>query len=904
MRARAAAALTASLATLAATPAAEADMASLKDACTVRDAADGSAENGLALPFTFCDDGVPDAGGTNPNPGAARALAVPQRYDGHAGLPPKAAAEPGSGADAGGDIALDADLSVPHGTAAGGLPLMILMHTCCSADKRNFEAATVDAPGELWHYSNAWFASRGYAVLTYTARGFVDANGRGSTGQTQVDSRRYEVNDLQQLACTLAAEDDLDPRQPGAQRIDPRRVVVSGGSYGGGLAWLALTDPDWACAAAGSAIRMRVAAVAPRYGWSDLLYALVPNGSHGGEALPPATVADSATTRPYGMPRRSIVTALFATGRGGDPRTGGHATFTPELDRAVACLSSATPLEENPLCTATGVVPALAEEFLADRSAYYQDEFVERLRRGAVEPVPAFSAGSFASPLFGQVEHRRMVELLRAARPDYPVQEYYGDYGDFTQNKPKEWADLCGAARGICPESAGAPDGLERTGVTSRLNAFVDHYARPRDNPKAPRPPFDVTVALQVCPPNATDTLPADEPGERYTESSFAALAPERIVLRTEGTRTTTNDAEPNPHATNSDPILNFARNAGRCPVDTGEPGPGVAVYDFEPLEAGGVMIGRGRLTVPHTGAGTDLQLTARLYELTSGGSQVLVDRGSTRVAGPNGTTSFDLQGNGWRFGTGARLRLELAQDDDPYVKSSSRPSSLTLAGATLELPVRRAGPDAVVEAPELASDVSTTGRFPVVVRGRSGELTGVGGVADHVRDTTTGGTRPLRGGSFRGRGGRTYRIEARLADGAGAMGDPATALTVVPIDDRPGHQIRYRGRWRRVTSRHAWRGGLSRSAQRGAGLRLRLRGDRVYLVARTSRRGGAARVTLGGVRRIVSFRSRRAANRRVVLALPASGAATTELRLTVLRGRVEIDAIGVRAAGPVARRR
>jgi hypothetical protein len=48
--------------------------------------------------------------------------------------------------------------------------------------------------------------------------------------------------------------------------------------------------------------------------------------------------------------------------------------------------------------------------------------------------------------------------------------------------------------------------------------------------------------------------------------------------------------------------------------------------------------------------------------------------------------------------------------------------------------------------------------------------------------------------------------------------------------------------------------------------------------------------------RRVVSFRSRRSAYRRVVLALPAAAQVTRELRLTVLRGVVEIDAIGVRS--------
>jgi hypothetical protein len=86
-----------------------------------------------------------------------------------------------------------------------------------------------------------------------------------------------------------------------------------------------------------------------------------------------------------------------------------------------------------------------------------------------------------SSPLFGQIEHRRIVHRLRAADPRYPVQEYYGDIGDFTQSKAKEWAD-----------------GAGRLGVTTRLNRFIDHYARPPGNPAEARPSHDVTAALQI----------------------------------------------------------------------------------------------------------------------------------------------------------------------------------------------------------------------------------------------------------------------------------------------------------------------------------------------------------------------------------------------------------------------
>ena len=53
--------------------------------------------------------------------------------------------------------------------------------------------------------------------------------------------------------------------------------MPTGGSYGGGFAWLALTDPMWSSP---GGKEMKLAATAPRYGWTDLVYSLVPNGHH------------------------------------------------------------------------------------------------------------------------------------------------------------------------------------------------------------------------------------------------------------------------------------------------------------------------------------------------------------------------------------------------------------------------------------------------------------------------------------------------------------------------------------------------------------------------------------------------------------------------------------------------
>jgi ABC-2 type transport system ATP-binding protein len=103
-------------------------------------------------------------------------------------------------------------------------------------------------------------ARAGYAVLTWSARGF----GR-STGQIALNSPDYEVKDVRQLVDWLARRPEVRLDRPG----DPR-VGIAGESYGGAIALLAAGhDP-------------RIDAIAPQITWHDLAGALFPGGASAG----------------------------------------------------------------------------------------------------------------------------------------------------------------------------------------------------------------------------------------------------------------------------------------------------------------------------------------------------------------------------------------------------------------------------------------------------------------------------------------------------------------------------------------------------------------------------------------------------------------------------------------------
>nr|MDT0660243.1 alpha/beta fold hydrolase [Micromonospora sp. DSM 115978] len=153
-------------------------------------------------------------------------------------------------------------------------------------------------------------ADLGYAVLTYTARGF----GR-SGGQIHLDHPDYEVRDAQRLLDWLADQPQVRTDAAG----DPR-VGVVGGSYGGALALLLAAQDQ------------RVDAIVPMITWNSLARSFLPESTSqdplsgvfkkgwagiffGGAGVPDPTAVGVG---PGGRP----------TGPGGDPACG---RFAPDV---------------------------------------------------------------------------------------------------------------------------------------------------------------------------------------------------------------------------------------------------------------------------------------------------------------------------------------------------------------------------------------------------------------------------------------------------------------------------------------------------------------------------------------------------------------------------------------------
>ncbi|MGH3125949.1 MAG: alpha/beta hydrolase family protein, partial [Streptosporangiaceae bacterium] len=144
-------------------------------------------------------------------------------------------------------VVLDASYFLPPG--GGKVPAVLLAH--------GFGETKDDVRPQAEDLARA-----GFAVLTWSARGFGT-----STGQIGLDSPDYEVKDVEQLVTWLARQPRVLLDHPG----DPR-VGITGASYGGGISLLA------------TAYDHRIDAVVAQSTWNNLATALFPNGAGGGPA--------------------------------------------------------------------------------------------------------------------------------------------------------------------------------------------------------------------------------------------------------------------------------------------------------------------------------------------------------------------------------------------------------------------------------------------------------------------------------------------------------------------------------------------------------------------------------------------------------------------------------------------
>lgn len=516
--------------------------------------------------------------------------------------------------------ALDVDLALP---ATDTYPLIVVIHGWGGSKGSNSPSSSY--PGD------AFFTERGYAVMRYSARGFGK-----SWGQTHLASLDVEIQDLKSLISQVVD----DPRF----NVLPDRIGVVGASYGGAHCYLIATQPTWTSA---SGTPVRVATTVPIVPWSDLLYALLPNGRP----------YDSAAV--VGTAKLSYLTALYFGGMRDDPQRP-YPNYIPLLHEMYLRIMAGEPYE------AGGIREPLMEQMVRQltrvRSAAWQREALAQMARA---PVPLFNIQGWTDDLFPAVEAVRMYRLLKAANPDYPIKLYLGDIGH--------------------PRAANKP--AETSALYDAIIAWFDYWLQD----VGAQPSFDVTAATTT--PGATFdpalVVRADDPDQ------FA----DRIArLRADGPFILTNPAA-QPGGIAGDPLI--AALAARL-IDPLAPtlvqmdqlGGGIVVRrPVRSLSQGKDLwyFGQGAVRFDAEMAGTDVQYDVRLWDQAPDGRLRLVDRGTFKYVGPPGAArvTVPLSGNAWIFPENHWLLLELASVDFPFLRPNNLASTTVVEDLVLELPTR-----------------------------------------------------------------------------------------------------------------------------------------------------------------------------------------------------------------------
>jgi fermentation-respiration switch protein FrsA (DUF1100 family) len=540
-------------------------------------------------------------------------------------------------------IPLDVDVTLPS-TGVGPFPTIVMLHGW-GGDKTDFESTS---PSGNNGYNNVFFAQRGYAVLNYTARGFGDSCGGASPpdhsgacglGYIHLGDSRFEVRDTQYLLGKLVDQGITKPHAIGA----------TGVSYGGGqsmeLAFLRnhIRRPDGTLGPWRSpqGTDLSIAAAYPRWPWSDLVDALIPNGRFRDIQVAPL----GQSMKPIGVPIKSYIGGLYALGSTSGYYCGTAPASTPCQDRDAnlpmdfAEVQAGQPLSADALSAIQGIY---------NHSSPYSLAFLP----SASKPAPMLIQNGWTDDLFPPEHALRPYNYLRSAFPGFPVSLQFGDLGHSRgTNKAATDVYFIDQARGF-------------------FRANLKHLGG------APAP-GSVTAFTQTCPSSAPDGGPFKAP-------TWKAIHNGGVTFSSTLSQAFNSGGGDQSVATQFDPIGGTS-DACKTVSTTNEPNTATYKHHFN---SDFTMLGLPTVQATIQTTGQYGQIAARLWDLLPNGNQRLISRGVYSLRNnQTGQIVFQLHGNGYRFAKGDTVELQLLGRDAPYYQQSNSVFSVEVSSLSVTLP-------------------------------------------------------------------------------------------------------------------------------------------------------------------------------------------------------------------------
>lgn len=496
------------------------------------------------------------------------------------------------------------------------------------------------------------WAGKGYAVLQLAARGWGESCGTAASqqvnptacanGYVHLDDYRYEARDVQ-YAIGLLVDEGI---------VNPNRIGVTGESYGAGVSLELATLRNRVMLANGRLVSWRspngtplhIAAAATFAGFSDLVYALMPNG----RTLDYQVTSAKADLTPAGVEKESIVGGLYAVGL----EEGHYAPSSDAVDNVPSWYSAIVAGEPY----TTPADKSLIQQIARYHSPYYLLDGAYGMGREA--PAPLFMANGFTDTIFPVNTAVRYYNLERSLYPSDPVSLFDFDGGHMRgQNKPADLALL-----------------------SSHIEGFLAHYLEGT----GPKPTLGVTALTETCPKAAPS-------GGPYHAQTWAALHPGEVDYSSAPAQTVLSTAA-NPTVSKTfDPVY----GGGACattPATAADQGAGVAIYRLPAATGSGYTLLGSPTVIAHMKVtGRYAYVTARLLDVDPAtNTQTLITRGVYRInpSTPAGLQVFQLNPGAWHFAAGHNPELELLGQDTPYTRPSNGDFSISVSNLQLRLPV------------------------------------------------------------------------------------------------------------------------------------------------------------------------------------------------------------------------
>ena len=524
-------------------------------------------------------------------------------------------------------VPLDVDVTLPA-TGDGPFPTIVMMHGY-GGNKTAFQAPSATP------YSDVGFATGGYAVVTYSARGFGRSCGildsrtppACDRGWLHLADHRYEARDTQHLLGLLVDQGVTSPTAIG----------VTGVSYGGiqtlNLARLRnrvrLEDGSFVPWTSPNGTPLAITAGYARWPGSDLTYALQPNGRFTDFRTP----RKNDSIRPGGVMKKSYNDVLYASGNASGFYAPPGGPFSSDITTWKALADRGEPARADAL--------AVGRELTGFHSWM-----------GLTGPSAALIVqNGWTDDLFPAPEALRVYRSFHAA-PGARLSLQLGDLG----------------------HPRGTNNASENSAMEAQARAFFDFYLRRQGRAPAHG---SVLAFTQSCEAAARSSA-------RFAAKNWERLHPKTARMRQRGALRIDSRAGSPATAAAIDPI----GSAGACASVAAERVKGTAIVQRRfrrPFTMLGMPTVESRIRTKGRGG----FIAARLWDVRRG-KQVLVSRGVYRLRdNQRGKVVFQLFGNGWRFAKGHTAKLELLGRDPNFLRTCNFKFSVRLSRTRVGLPGR-----------------------------------------------------------------------------------------------------------------------------------------------------------------------------------------------------------------------